>query len=127
MENAGLAAAHDVEEIARALPVEMLPHALGGAAAQGLHREVLVRIRIVDRGAVHHDQRHVEHGLAHLQGEEGGRVLAHQADLRAVLVEVVRDGIVKKGVENTIANVSRLARFGMQETDREIIRLMIES
>ncbi len=37
------------------------------------------------------------------------------------------DGIVKKGVENTIANVSRLARFGMQETDREIIRLMIES
>ena len=37
------------------------------------------------------------------------------------------DGIVKKGVENTIANVSRLARFGMQETDREIISLMIES
>ena len=37
------------------------------------------------------------------------------------------DGIVKKGVENTIANVSRLARFGMLETDKEIIRLMIES
>ena len=37
------------------------------------------------------------------------------------------DGIVKKGVENTIANVGRLARRGMQETDKEIIRLMIES
>ncbi|MCR5663593.1 MAG: L-serine ammonia-lyase, iron-sulfur-dependent, subunit alpha [Oscillospiraceae bacterium] len=37
------------------------------------------------------------------------------------------DGIVKKGVENTIANVGRLARFGMEETDREIIRLMMES
>ncbi len=36
------------------------------------------------------------------------------------------DGIVKKGVENTIQNVGRLARIGMQETDREIIRLMIE-
>ena len=37
------------------------------------------------------------------------------------------DGIIKKGVENTIANVGRLARNGMEETDREIIRLMMES
>ena len=37
------------------------------------------------------------------------------------------DGIVKKGVENTIANVGRLARHGMLETDKEIIRLMIEN
>ena len=37
------------------------------------------------------------------------------------------DGIVKKGVENTIANVGRLARFGMEQTDREIIALMMES
>ena len=37
------------------------------------------------------------------------------------------DGIVKKGVENTIANVGRLARDGMRETDKEIIRLMLES
>jgi L-cysteine desulfidase len=37
------------------------------------------------------------------------------------------DGIVKKGVENTIANVGRLARNGMRETDKEIIRLMLES
>ena len=36
------------------------------------------------------------------------------------------DGIVKKGVENTIAIVGRLARNGMMETDREIIRLMLE-
>ena len=37
------------------------------------------------------------------------------------------DGIVKKGVENTIANVGRLARFGMEQTDKEIISLMMET
>lgn len=36
------------------------------------------------------------------------------------------DGIVKKGVENTIASVGRLARNGMRQTDEEIIRLMLE-
>jgi L-cysteine desulfidase len=35
------------------------------------------------------------------------------------------DGIVTKGVENTIANVGRLGRDGMRETDREIIRIML--
>ena len=37
------------------------------------------------------------------------------------------DGIVKKGVENTIATVGKLARFGMEQTDKEIISLMMES
>ena len=37
------------------------------------------------------------------------------------------DGIVKKGVENTIATVARLARVGMEQTDEEIIHLMMES
>ena len=36
------------------------------------------------------------------------------------------DGIVTKGVENTIRNVGRLARDGMSETDREIIRMMLD-
>ena len=36
------------------------------------------------------------------------------------------DGIVKKGVENTIATVGKLARFGMEQTDKEIIQLMME-
>ncbi len=36
------------------------------------------------------------------------------------------DGIVKKGVENTIANVGRLGREGMRETDQEILKIMIE-
>ncbi len=36
------------------------------------------------------------------------------------------DGIVKRGVENTIKNVSRLAKYGMRETDKEIIKIMIE-
>ncbi|MCF8125275.1 MAG: L-serine ammonia-lyase, iron-sulfur-dependent, subunit alpha [Desulfotignum sp.] len=35
------------------------------------------------------------------------------------------DGIVKKGVENTIANIGRLGRNGMRETDKEIIRMML--
>ncbi len=34
-------------------------------------------------------------------------------------------GIVTKGVENTIRNVGRLARDGMCETDKEIIRIML--
>lgn len=37
------------------------------------------------------------------------------------------DGIVKKGVENTIETVARLARDGMHSTDKEIIKLMMES
>ncbi len=36
------------------------------------------------------------------------------------------DGIVKQGVENTIKSVSRLAHKGMRETDREIIRIMLD-
>lgn len=35
------------------------------------------------------------------------------------------DGIITKGVENTIRNIGRLARDGMGETDREIIRIML--
>jgi len=35
------------------------------------------------------------------------------------------DGIVKKGVENTITNIGRLGREGMRETDKEIIRIML--
>ena len=36
------------------------------------------------------------------------------------------DGLVVKGVENSIENFSLLARIGMRETDEEIIRLMTE-
>ena len=35
------------------------------------------------------------------------------------------DGIVTKGVENTIRNVGRLARDGMMQTDKEIISIML--
>jgi L-cysteine desulfidase len=35
------------------------------------------------------------------------------------------DGIVTKGVENTIRNVSRLAAEGMRKTDAEIIKIML--
>lgn len=36
------------------------------------------------------------------------------------------DGIITKGVENTIANVGQLAREGMSGTDKEIIKIMLE-
>ena len=38
---------------------------------------------------------------------------------------VSSDGIIKKGVENTIKAIGELARVGMCETDKEIIELMI--
>ena len=34
------------------------------------------------------------------------------------------DGLVVKGVENTIRNISRLGKIGMRETDKEIIQMM---
>lgn len=37
------------------------------------------------------------------------------------------EGIIKKGVENTIASVGRLGKDGMKYTDEEILRIMIES
>ncbi|MBQ8719750.1 MAG: serine dehydratase subunit alpha family protein [Clostridia bacterium] len=37
------------------------------------------------------------------------------------------DGIVERGVENTISNVGEIARIGMRETDEEIIKLMIKT
>lgn len=36
------------------------------------------------------------------------------------------DGLVAKGVENTIKNIGRLGKDGMRETDREIIKIMTE-
>ncbi len=35
------------------------------------------------------------------------------------------EGIITKGVENTIRNIGKLARDGMCETDKEIIRIML--
>ena len=35
------------------------------------------------------------------------------------------DGIVTKGVDNTVSNVGRLAREGMRETDKEILKIML--
>lgn len=37
------------------------------------------------------------------------------------------DGIVKKGVENTIINIGKIARNGMAVTDKEIIKIMIDN
>ncbi len=39
---------------------------------------------------------------------------------------IAGDGIVKNGVEETIKSVSRLAHDGMRETDKEIIKIMLE-
>jgi L-cysteine desulfidase len=37
------------------------------------------------------------------------------------------EGIVEKGVENTIRNVGELARDGMRETDKLIIDMMTKN
>jgi L-cysteine desulfidase len=37
------------------------------------------------------------------------------------------DGIISKGVENTIANIGRLGKDGMRETDREILKIMLST
>ena len=37
------------------------------------------------------------------------------------------EGIIKKGVDNTIVTVGRMARLGMRETDREILDIMTEN
>jgi L-cysteine desulfidase len=36
------------------------------------------------------------------------------------------DGIVTKGADRTVTNVGRLAREGMRETDRTILKIMLE-
>ncbi len=36
------------------------------------------------------------------------------------------EGIIRKGVENTIRNIGELASQGMRETDRTIIRMMTQ-
>ncbi|MBR1971803.1 MAG: serine dehydratase subunit alpha family protein [Oscillospiraceae bacterium] len=37
------------------------------------------------------------------------------------------DGIVTKGVDNTVYNIGRLAREGMRETDRTILEIMLQN
>ncbi len=36
------------------------------------------------------------------------------------------EGIVSEDIENTLSNVARLGKDGMRETDREILRIMVE-
>ena len=66
--------------------------------------------------------------------EVGGRLLRGQKSPALLGLEMYHsgdqfyggDGLVKKGVENTIATIGRLAQKGMGPTDKEIIRLMME-
>ena len=37
------------------------------------------------------------------------------------------EGLIVKGVENTIENIALLAREGMKETDKEIIKMMVKN
>jgi L-cysteine desulfidase len=36
------------------------------------------------------------------------------------------DGLIARGVEKTIRNISRLGKVGMKKTDKEIIQIMLE-
>lgn len=41
------------------------------------------------------------------------------------IIKNVKSVIVTKGVEATIRNVGRLGRDGMRETDKEIVKIMM--
>ena len=47
------------------------------------------------------------------------------ARCRAYCLRQYGEGIVQKGVENTICNIGRLDHDGMRETDEEIIKIML--
>ena len=44
----------------------------------------------------------------------------------AKIASSVEAGIVSKGVENTIRNIGQLGRDGMRETDKEIVKIMMQ-
>ena len=90
VEDAGLVVVDGVDEIADAQPVELRHHGGGGLRRQRLGLQIGVLVRVIDRRAVHHDHGRVQLRRAHLQHEERRRVLAHQTDPRAVVVEIVQ-------------------------------------
>ena len=52
-------------------------------------------------------------------------LMGYQMYLRGGRQFVGGEGIIKKGVENTISSVGRLARCGMRQTDTEILDIMV--
>ncbi len=50
----------------------------------------------------------------------GGRMVENGREFSA------GEGIVSEGIENTLSNVARLGKDGMRETDKEILRIMVE-
>lgn len=52
-------------------------------------------------------------------------LMGYQMYLRGGRQFVGGEGIIKKGVENTISSVGRLASRGMRETDHEILNIMV--
>lgn len=60
--------------------------------------------------------------------------IASSIDAAFLALEMAKDhqefkggeGIVKKGIENTIVSVGKLGKDGMRETDKEILRIMVE-
>ncbi|MCR5808531.1 MAG: L-serine ammonia-lyase, iron-sulfur-dependent, subunit alpha [Clostridiales bacterium] len=53
-------------------------------------------------------------------------LLGYQMYVRGMEVQG-GDGRIAKGVENTIANIGRLGKDGMRETDREILKIMLST
>ena len=37
------------------------------------------------------------------------------------------DGIISRGIENTLDNVGRLGKIGMRSTDKEILQIMLQT
>ena len=85
----------------------------------GSHTNV---IRVKKEGDVLYTRDDTENGQAKTNREAG--LLGMQMQMQGTQF-YGGDGIVVKGVENTIRNVGVLARVGMAETDKEIIQIMV--
>lgn len=93
---------------------------------------------------MHEDDRMIKHAIVNCLAITSGIIcdgakpscaakIASSIDAAFLGLEMARndqqfrggEGIVKKGIENTIVSVGRLGKDGMRETDKEILRIMI--
>ncbi|MEG0369953.1 MAG: L-serine ammonia-lyase, iron-sulfur-dependent, subunit alpha [Hungatella sp.] len=94
---------------------------------------------------LHEDDSMIEHGIVNCLAITSGIIcdgakpscaakIAASIDAAFLALEMARDGqqfkggegIVKKGIENTIDSVAQLGKEGMRETDKEILKIMTE-
>lgn len=93
---------------------------------------------------MHEDDRVIEHTIVNCLAITSGIIcdgakpscaakIASSIDAALLALEMAKqnqqfrggEGIVKKGIENTITSVGKLGKDGMRETDKEILRIMV--